>query len=310
MDILERGSDGSEPAAGGDLGAASLDTPGPMGTREDLTDTGHRRSSDRLLLAAILNDLKDISAPRHHPSSSPQPGWLTLSNEDGDRSSETGPCPSSPQSHVGGQDRDRDVPPLLRQASPVTSFDRDTPPPLKHKDAGSHQPSPVSPHSVSTSWLEDSVPPVPTLRTPDPVLRLDSFHSSAGVSGQRSPPADLQPAETSPLACSTSGGQGDASTDPPPSPAASPPPPCREERIGSALTEAEMHPGKSTVELPSPTIASVGQMDRRTLSGWDRRFNHCDPDSLQTLTGTPPISSHLPSSLPTTAPTQTHSQHV
>ncbi|XP_047441659.1 E3 ubiquitin-protein ligase Topors-like [Mugil cephalus] len=338
VDILDRRSDGSEAEAEADateeeaaevdvtqvetvpnVGAVSSDRRGPAGTRDDLRDG----NSDRLLLASILSDLKDISVPRHlTPSRGRQDNWLTLSNEDRDRSPKTGPCSSPSPSVLGGQDvdRDRDVPPLLRQASPVTSYDRNTPPPLKHKDAGSPQPSPVSPRSVSNSWLEDAVPPpVPTLRTPGPLLHpdLNSFHSSPGVSvdspsGQRSPPADPPPAETPPHTCSTSRGQGVTSTDSPPSP------PHGEERTSTTLTAApsgrsspaEMHPGKSSVELHPPRVASGGQTDRRTLPGWDRHFNHCDPDSPPTLTGTPPLPSHLTPSLSTAAPTQTHSQHV
>ncbi|XP_076580584.1 uncharacterized protein LOC143316785 isoform X2 [Chaetodon auriga] len=41
----------------------------------------------------------------------------------------------------------RDLPPLLKQASPVQSYNRNTPPPLKHKDAG-------SPHLLSISPID------------------------------------------------------------------------------------------------------------------------------------------------------------
>ena len=46
-----------------------------------------------------------------------------------------------------------DIPPLLRRASPIRSYNRNTPPPLKHKDVGSPRLSPLSPadlHSLHT----------------------------------------------------------------------------------------------------------------------------------------------------------------
>ncbi|XP_040887505.1 E3 ubiquitin-protein ligase Topors-like [Toxotes jaculatrix] len=56
-----------------------------------------------------------------------------------------------------------DVPPLLKQASPVQSYNRNTPPPLKHKDAGSPRLSPISPtdpHSPHPSYDISSNPSV------------------------------------------------------------------------------------------------------------------------------------------------------
>ncbi|XP_049424179.1 uncharacterized protein LOC125883729 isoform X2 [Epinephelus fuscoguttatus] len=54
----------------------------------------------------------------------------------------------------------KDAPPLLKRASPVRSYNRNTPPPLKHKDHGSPHLSPISPidlHSPCTSVGADPV---------------------------------------------------------------------------------------------------------------------------------------------------------
>lgn len=71
----------------------------------------------------------------------------------------------------------RDVPPLLKQASPVQSHNRNTPPPLKHKDAGSPHllaASPAELHSPRASADADLssnppkekqvIPPISTLK--------------------------------------------------------------------------------------------------------------------------------------------------
>ncbi|XP_069031592.1 uncharacterized protein [Embiotoca jacksoni] len=66
-----------------------------------------------------------------------------------------------------------DVPPLLKQASPVRSYNRNTPPPLKHKDAGSprrspHHASVDAPHPVDSRSVAPPTenPPVPPVSTP------------------------------------------------------------------------------------------------------------------------------------------------
>lgn len=52
----------------------------------------------------------------------------------------------------------KDLPPLLKQASPVRSYNRNTPPPLKHKDAVSpHLLSPIDLHSPHASVDVDQV---------------------------------------------------------------------------------------------------------------------------------------------------------
>ncbi|XP_039996611.1 uncharacterized protein LOC120797221 isoform X2 [Xiphias gladius] len=53
-----------------------------------------------------------------------------------------------------------DIPPRLKQASPVRSYNRNTPPPLKHKDVGSPHLSPISPvdlHALHASVDFDPV---------------------------------------------------------------------------------------------------------------------------------------------------------
>ncbi len=60
----------------------------------------------------------------------------------------------------GVREEGKEVPPLLKQASPVRPYNRNTPPPLKHKDAGSpHQLriSPIELHSTHTSVDTDPV---------------------------------------------------------------------------------------------------------------------------------------------------------
>lgn len=52
----------------------------------------------------------------------------------------------------------RDLPPLLKQASPVRSYNRNTPPPLKHKDAGSPHLLPISPIDLRSPHGSDADP--------------------------------------------------------------------------------------------------------------------------------------------------------
>lgn len=142
--------------------------------------------SDSHLLATILNDLKGIAAPTCglslslEPSSSScrkqyfdqcevngarsdQDSWLAGMRRPTSDLPEQRPstdsrhlpasCTSTPSLPSLEQLKDcrvreegKDLPPLLKQASPVRSYNRNTPPPLKHKDA-------VSPHLVSAADL-------------------------------------------------------------------------------------------------------------------------------------------------------------
>lgn len=145
-------------------------------------------ASDTRLLATILNDLEGISPPKCHLSSHVEPNclsdvtkrsvsecevsradpnhhdWLAetrLSNSRQPDLPEEQQCDDLPPCHASFPPppllqrlKDgRDVPPQLKQASPVQTYNRNTPPPLKHKDAGSPRLSPVSPadpHSLHT----------------------------------------------------------------------------------------------------------------------------------------------------------------
>ncbi len=149
-------------------------------------------SSDSHLLATILNDLKEITAPRYNSSLNFEPGcssdtrkgrfrdqcevrqpqsyqsdWLAetthptpdLAEErhsNNSRNQTQGfdlqtfhtsipplpPLEQQKECRIRGEGKD--LPPLLKQASPVRSYNRNTPPPLKHKDAGSPHLLPIS----------------------------------------------------------------------------------------------------------------------------------------------------------------------
>ncbi|XP_075941089.1 uncharacterized protein LOC142943448 [Anarhichas minor] len=192
VDILDRGSEGSEAAAGpiavdnSDdsvdvenveesgllLGSEDEDDEGPMGATSDNqrgSNTVCKRhlalsSSDSCLLASILDDLRGIGPPaKGKPpvnfdddvaeAHSNRGIWLAEARPlpdvvDQNRGFELPACRSSirpPPPPLERLKEVKDVPPLLKQASPVRSYNRNTPPPLKHKDAGSPHLSPVSP---------------------------------------------------------------------------------------------------------------------------------------------------------------------
>ncbi|XP_029283451.1 uncharacterized protein LOC115005661 isoform X2 [Cottoperca gobio] len=182
VDILDRGSDGSEAEPAGpvainsdvdvenvDEGGSALgsdDDKGPNGAADAETTESNaapatknpsrkrNSTSDSRLLASILSDLKGITAPKFNPLNfepNCSPGGRKRLFRDGDivdqNLSFDSPTrrnairPPPPLERL----KDKDVPPLLKQASPVRSYNRNTPPPLKHKDAGSPHPSPISP---------------------------------------------------------------------------------------------------------------------------------------------------------------------
>ncbi|KAK9525179.1 hypothetical protein VZT92_017502 [Zoarces viviparus] len=148
------------------------DDEGPMGATSDnqrgSNTVGKRHlalsSSDSRLLASILGGLRGIGPPakRKPPvnfdddvaeAHSNRGVWLAETRPlpdvvDQNRGFELPPCRSSirpPPPPLERLKEVKDVPPLLKQASPVRSYNRNTPPPLKHKDAGSPHLSPVSP---------------------------------------------------------------------------------------------------------------------------------------------------------------------
>nr|XP_019966651.1 PREDICTED: E3 ubiquitin-protein ligase Topors-like [Paralichthys olivaceus] len=208
VDILDRGSDGSEAeppgrseAAGpvavnnnsdhdvdvenveesGSLLAcrttAANDPKDPASIPMDLRKRNSEVStSDSFLLETILDDLKGIAAPKcdlsltFEPSRSPDSRKKRFQDPCDARSklsswlaeprlpdvTDLPPCRNSTPALPPLQQMDFrvgedgvDVPPLLKQASPVRAHNRNTPPPLKHKDAGSPHLSPgsrLSPH--------------------------------------------------------------------------------------------------------------------------------------------------------------------
>ncbi|XP_053272650.1 E3 ubiquitin-protein ligase Topors [Pleuronectes platessa] len=195
VDILDRGSDGSEAEPAGPIRvdissdhdvdvenveegvSLSACRPQPTGDNRFIpitTDHRKRRSdlstSDTRLLAAILDDLEGIAAPTcdlsvtFEPGRSPDSRTKRFQDLHEARSKprvpdvtelppgRKSPPPLPPLQQMDfrvGEDGGH-VPPLLRQASPVRAHNRNTPPPLKHKDAGSPHPSPadrLSPHS-------------------------------------------------------------------------------------------------------------------------------------------------------------------
>lgn len=156
---------------------------------------------DSHLLATILNDLKGISAPGFEPSTSLGVGrtrsWDPPDKEDllskkrqpecsenlnktiRDQNNGSSSLPLlERQRDAGVQHETRDVPPLLKKASPIQTHNRNTPPPLKHKDAGSPHLLPIPSIDLQTSGELPGdnlvIPPISTLKR--------HFNSSLGGS--------------------------------------------------------------------------------------------------------------------------------
>ncbi|KAM7376848.1 hypothetical protein PAMA_013559 [Pampus argenteus] len=158
--------------------------------------------NDSRLLATVLSNLEVITAPKCELSSNSEPkcspdtrkqslvvqcegrqAQTTRSNpgfHEERRCSDGASFPLPPplQQLKECRVREEEVPPLLKQASPVQSYNRNTPPPLKHKDAGSPRLSPISPvdlhppdtgvnptvSRVDSAKDKQAVPPVSTLK--------------------------------------------------------------------------------------------------------------------------------------------------
>ncbi|XP_035506386.2 uncharacterized protein LOC118319821 isoform X1 [Scophthalmus maximus] len=265
VDILDRGSDGSEAEppgrsevavdnsdhdvdvehdedGGSPLGCdvddrgASLGTRGPIRGVDKTTASDPRGAtsedgndsvpSDSRLLATILDDLRGIAAPRCDLSlnydarkvrsrvRADHGSWSSelerKCNEAGDQNQGSDlptPAPPPPLHQMAFRVGEEavDVPPLLKQASPVRSHHRNTPPPLKHKDAGSPHLSPTDRLSPGSSVVDlDSnpvseppkenrtIPPISSLRKHLPSSStFRGFHSSRHKppAGSRSPSA-------------------------------------------------------------------------------------------------------------------------
>lgn len=165
------------------------DGQGPMRRRDpkqEVEEVGSRpevpgiAESDSRLLASVLNDLQGIAAAKRSPptsvlSNGPCNNMAVQSDMMGHRSwgSEQQPInreqnhtSTTPPPILGRLAEGKDLPSLLRQSSPVRMYSRNTPPPLKHKDAV----SPLLFPPISSSWgnemLTDgsSIPPISTLK--------------------------------------------------------------------------------------------------------------------------------------------------
>ncbi|XP_063757007.1 serine/arginine repetitive matrix protein 2-like isoform X2 [Eleginops maclovinus] len=185
IDILDRdGSDGSEEpiAINSDIDVEKVEAGGsdeePIGVADsnDVTNSQRKRKSlsDSRLLARILNDLQGINAPTFNPLTfEPHEARGKLFRDGGieHRDFDAPACRSAihPLPYYERL-KDTEVPPLLKQASPVRPYNRNTPPPLKHKDAGSPCLSPVSPvdlHSNPTNDMPQdncAIPPISLLK--------------------------------------------------------------------------------------------------------------------------------------------------
>ncbi|KAM6960432.1 uncharacterized protein LKV04_022004 [Tautogolabrus adspersus] len=169
--------------------------------------------SDSHLLATILNDLKGIASSNFKPNNSSDARKKRLrdqSNQDGEPTERTRAFPDfsgeRPSNKIKEQNQGSDsptcsasvaslppleqqkegrvreegtdMPPLLKQASPVRLHNRNTPPPLKHKDASSPHLLPVPPvdvhsasvdpagvktHAPPTSHFSSELPPIQTI---------------------------------------------------------------------------------------------------------------------------------------------------
>lgn len=178
---------------------------GKTATEAGSMDAAPVSTTDTCLLATILNDLKDITVPKCDPPlnfearyspdtrrkrlQDPCEANRARSNQSTWLAETRSPVSDWPaERHSNDQSRRLDrhpaalAPPLLKKASPVRSHDRNTPPPLKHKDAGSPHLSPAglrSPHvdvdpvdldpDPPVSHLSpdhQAIPPISTLKKP------------------------------------------------------------------------------------------------------------------------------------------------
>lgn len=165
------------------------DGQGPMRGRDpkqEVEEVGSRPTvqgiaeSNSHLLASVLNDLQGIAAAKRSPPASVlsngpcnnmavqldmmgHPSW---GSEQQPINKEQNHTSAPPPPILGRLAEGKDPPSLLRQSSPVRMYSRNTPPPLKHKDAV----SPLLFPPISSSWggemLTDgsSIPPISTLK--------------------------------------------------------------------------------------------------------------------------------------------------
>lgn len=165
------------------------DGQGPMRGRDpkqEVEEVGSRPTvrgiaeSDSRLLASVLNDLQGIAAAKRSlPTSilsngpcnnmavqSDMMGHPSRGSEQQSVNKEQNHTSVPPPPILGRLAEGKDLPSLLRQSSPVRMYSRNTPPPLKHKDAV----SPLLFPPISSNWggemLTDgsSIPPISTLK--------------------------------------------------------------------------------------------------------------------------------------------------
>ncbi|MEQ2158927.1 hypothetical protein GOODEAATRI_017187, partial [Goodea atripinnis] len=256
VSLLETSDD--QQTAAGPIRAADSKPPGegPMEPAAVGEGAGpkpfHRRhqevsSSDRYLLESILSDLNRIAPPRPDLSlntdsrkqtpqqisqkadclleertrSGPTSNASCQQNQECNSQTRTSSFPPGPP--LERTKESRDVPPLLRRASPVRSYNRNTPPPLKHKDAGSPQQCAAFPRDVGPQCSSDAdpkgrnspvllglnkhaIPPITTLKNHLNNVWTSTIGAGVPSSSHRLPAdshsSDLHPAHRS----STSGG--------------------------------------------------------------------------------------------------------
>ncbi|CAK6980261.1 uncharacterized protein LOC128384043 [Scomber scombrus] len=222
------------------------------------TEAGVRvPTSDSHLLASILNELEGISAPKCDLSSNfepkykpsfrdqcdgrqaetrlpslgfPEEGRWCNDSRDQNQGFDLQTCRTAfpPPPPLQRLKEDREVPAFLKQPLPVQSFKRNTPPPLKHKDAGSPHMSPISPDTdttgvnspadtntnishVGSSFAakdDQTIPPISTLKkhfTSALALRRDSASTSSAAAVDVHSSCNLETIEPSSAASSTAG---------------------------------------------------------------------------------------------------------
>ncbi|XP_035811664.2 E3 ubiquitin-protein ligase Topors-like isoform X2 [Amphiprion ocellaris] len=278
VDILDRGSDCSVseskgPIAidnsDGDVDVENVEEGGaPAVNTHDDQPIGEKASpSDRHLLATILDDLNGISAPKPNRPLNSEAGWSAEEQSQG--ISIPSPPPLKHPKECRVQEETRDVPPLLRQAGPVQSYNRNTPPPLKHKDAGSPRRSPADLHhdpvvppvlagsnpidsrlAAEPPSDEQTIPPISTLRRHLTSVLAPSVHST--------PPSF----ETSPL---------------------------RHPELGS-FHPAALHSSAEETPVPVNSHPVNSSTDFRSLNSWSKEEPaHTDSTSRNKTVGLHPL---------------------
>uniref|UniRef100_A0A3P8TSN7 E3 ubiquitin-protein ligase Topors n=1 Tax=Amphiprion percula TaxID=161767 RepID=A0A3P8TSN7_AMPPE len=278
VDILDRGSDCSVseskgPIAidnsDGDVDVENVEEGGaPAVNTHDDQPIGEKASpSDRHLLATILDDLNGISAPKPNRPLNSEAGWSAEEQSQG--ISIPSPPPLKHPKECRVQEETRDVPPLLRQAGPVQSYNRNTPPPLKHKDAGSPRRSPADLHH------DPVVPPVLAGSNP-----IDSRLAAEPPSDEQTIPpiSTLKRHLTSVLAPSVHSTPPSFETSP-----------LRHPELGS-FHPAALHSSAEETPVPVNSHPVNSSTDFRSLNSWSKEDPaHTDSTSRNKTVGLHPL---------------------